>query len=156
MAKTVSMDRVKGLINYFIDNNNRLEDAGQIKSTVAISIEGEAGIGKTSIVEQIAKERNMGLAKINVAQLEEVGDLLGMPLIENECQIARKVKAEDGSVKIQIMPNTVWLTNKQIESMDKSLVRTTGKKRTGYAKPGWVPEYNENGTILLLDDYVRK
>jgi hypothetical protein len=25
----------------------------------------------------------------------------------------------------------------------------------GYAKPAWVPEFNENGTILLLDDYAR-
>ena len=39
--------------------------------------------------------------------------------------------------------------------MDKSLVRTTGKNRTGYAKPAWVPEYNEKGTLILLDDYVR-
>lgn len=33
--------------------------------------------------------------------------------------------------------------------------RQTGKTRMAYAKPAWVPEYNENGTIVLLDDFVR-
>lgn len=33
--------------------------------------------------------------------------------------------------------------------------RQTGKTRMTYAKPSWVPEYNENGTILLLDDFNR-
>jgi hypothetical protein len=33
--------------------------------------------------------------------------------------------------------------------------RQTGKTRMSYAKPSWVPEYDENGTILLMDDYNR-
>ena len=33
--------------------------------------------------------------------------------------------------------------------------RQTGKNRMAYAKPAWVPDYNENGTIVVLDDYGR-
>ena len=31
----------------------------------------------------------------------------------------------------------------------------TGKTRMSYAKPAWVPEYNEKGTLVNLDDYTR-
>lgn len=33
--------------------------------------------------------------------------------------------------------------------------KQTGKTRMAYSKPAWVPEYNEKGTLLFLDDYVR-
>lgn len=153
MAKTVSMDRVKGLINYFIDRNFKLEEEG--KRPIALSLEAEPGIGKTSIIEQVAKERGMGFTKLNVAQLEETGDILGFPLTEYECQIAKRVKDENGNTKIEVLPKTVWLSSKQLDTMEKGMFRQTGRTRMGYAKPTWVPEYNENGTIFLLDDYVR-
>ena len=73
MAKnTVSMSQVKNLINYTIDNNLKLQEEG--KMPIAISLEASAGIGKTSIIRQIAEERGMGFTKINMAQLEEAGD----------------------------------------------------------------------------------
>lgn len=151
---TVSMDQVKRLINYTIDNNLKLQEEG--KMPIAISLEASAGIGKTSIVQQIAQERGMGFTKISLHELEESGDLLGYPELEYECQMAKKVKAEDGSIKMKVMPGTAWLNAKQMDMMDKSTaIKQTGKTRMGYAKPAWVPEYNENGNICLLDDYVR-
>lgn len=148
------MNQVKSLINYTIDNNLRLQEEG--KMPIAISLEASAGIGKTSIIRQIAEERGMGFTKINMAQLEEAGDLIGFPQIEYECQIAKKVKDVEGNTKLHLMPGTVWMNAKQLDSMDKSIaIRQTGKTRMGYAKPGWVPEYNENGNIILADDYVR-
>lgn len=150
---TVPMDEAKNLINYTIDNNLRLEEEG--KFPIAISLEATAGIGKTSIIRQIAEDRGMTFVKLNMAQLEEPGDLIGFPIVEYECQTARKVKNEKGEVKLVINPGTVWLSAKQMENMDRSTYRTTGKHRTGYAKPAWVPEYNEKGTLILLDDYVR-
>lgn len=155
MAKnTISIKQAKNLINYTIDNNLKLEEEG--KMPIAISLEASAGIGKTSIVEQVASERNMGFTKISLHELEESGDLLGYPELEYECQIAKRVKAEDGTVKLKVMPGTVWLNAKQLDTMSKdTAVKQTGKTRMGYAKPAWVPEYNENGNICLLDDYVR-
>ena len=69
---TVSMNEVKNLVNYTIDRNRELEADG--KNPVAVSIEASAGIGKTSIIRQIAKERGMTFVKLNMAQLEEPGD----------------------------------------------------------------------------------
>lgn len=152
---TISMKEVKNLINYTIDNNVKLEEDG--KTPIAISLEAPAGIGKTSILQQIAEERGMRFTKISLHEMEESGDLLGFPQVEYECQIAKKVKAEDGTIKAQILPGTVWLNAKQMDAKDNNtMFRQTGKTRMGYAKPAWVPEYNENGNLVCLDDYVRK
>ena len=154
MTNTISMDQVKNLINYTIDNNNKLQEDG--KTPIAIALEASAGIGKTSVVKQVAEERNMGFTKLNLAQLDEAGDLIGFPVTEYECQIAKRFKDEDGNIKTKVLPGMVWLTAKQLDTMDKNTaVKQTGKTRMGYAKPAWVPEYNDNGTICLLDDYVR-
>lgn len=155
MATTaISMKEVKHLINYTIDNNRRLEEDGKIP--IAISLEASAGIGKTSVVEQIALERSMGFTKLNLAQLEEAGDLIGFPQTEYECQIAKRIKDADGNIKMHVLPNTVWLNSRQLESIDKNTaIKQTGKTRMSYAKPAWVPEYNDNGNICLLDDYTR-
>ena len=152
---TVSMDKVTKLVNYTIDNNQQLEDKGV--TPIAISLEATAGIGKTSILEQIAKDRNMGFTKISLHELEETGDLVGFPQLEYECQMARLMKNDKGEVVKKVMPGTVWLNAKQLDTHDKNIMlRQTGKTRMGYAKPAWVPEYNENGTLVVLDDYVRK
>lgn len=155
MAKaTVPMRRVKSLLNHTIDNNIRLEAAGKFPR--AISFEGEAGTGKTSVVRQVAKERNMNFVKLNFAQIDEAGDLCGYPIKEYECQAAKQVMGEDGKPKMHILSGTVWLNDKQIDSPMKGMAyRQTGKTRMGYAKPAWVPEYNENGTLVLFDDYNR-
>ena len=151
---TIPMKRVKALLNHTIDTNLALEAKGKMPR--AISFEGEAGTGKTSVVRQVAKERNMNFVKLNFAQIDEAGDLAGYPIKEYECQMARQVKQEDGTVKMQVMPGTVWLNDKQIDSPAKGVMyRQTGKTRMGYAKPAWVPDYNENGTIVLFDDYNR-
>lgn len=154
MTNTISMSQVKDLINYTIDNNLKLQENG--KMPIAISLEAGAGIGKTSILQQIAEERGMRFTKLSLHELDETGDLIGYPQTEYECQMAKKVKAEDGSVKLQVLPKTIWLNAKQLDSFDKNTaIRQTGKTRMGYAKPAWVPEYCENGNLVVLDDYVR-
>lgn len=154
MNTTISMNEVKNLLNYTIDNNFRLEEEG--KKPIAICFEAEAGIGKTSIVQQIAEERNMTCTKLSLHELDEAGDLIGYPQVEYECQIAKKVKDADGNIKLKVLPNTVWMNTKQLEGQDKSVaVRQTGKTRMAYAKPAWVPEYNENGNLFLMDDFGR-
>lgn len=151
---SISMKRVKSILNHYIDNNLKLESEG--KFPIAIGFEGEAGIGKTSVIRQIAKERNMTFVKLNLAMVDEVGDITGFPMKEYECQTARQVVGDDGKPKMQIIPGTVWLNEKQLDNPVKGIMyRQTGKTRMGYAKPAWVPEYNENGTIVLLDDYNR-
>ena len=151
---TITMKQVKNLLGYFIDNNKKLQEEG--KMPIAFGIEGSAGVGKTSSVRQIAEERGMGFTEINMAQLDEAGDLLGFPQVEYECQVGQLFKNEKGETKMKVLPDTVWLNAKQLESPQPGFkYRQTGKTRMGYAVPEWVPEYNENGNILLLDDYTR-
>lgn len=153
-TSTVSMGQVKDLVNYTIDNNLKLQEQG--KQPIAICIQAEAGIGKTSIIQQIAKERNMTCTKLSLHELEEAGDITGYPVMTYECQMAKRIKDSTGAIKLQVLPKTVWLTAKQLETRDNNIaIRQTGKTRMEYAKPAWVPEYNENGNIFLLDDFGR-
>ena len=150
----VSMGEAARLVNYAIDNNLSLEDKGIMP--IAVSLEATAGIGKTSVVKRIGEDRGMTVVKLNMSQLEEAGDLIGFPCVEYECQVGKLVTTPEGEKKIQILPGTTWISAKQIDNPPAGIkYRQTGKTRMGYAKPAWVPEYNENGTLLILDDYVR-
>ena len=83
--------------------------------------------------------------------------LAGYPLKEYECQVLTRKKKEDGTYVVSVAPSNVWLNEKQLEDTSNPNVRyrQTGKTRMGYAKPAWVPEYNDKGTIVLFDDYNR-
>lgn len=140
MAESINPNQAKRLLNHFIDTNRELQDAGQ--SPVAIGFTGQHGIGKTDIVEQVAKERNMGFVKLSLHELEEVGDLVGYPV--KEYSIINK-ETNKG----------VWVAADMLDSVNDAKWKKTPKSRMAYAKPAWVPEFNENGTILLLDDYAR-
>lgn len=154
MTNTVSMGEVKKLVNYTIDNNLALEDKGI--TPIAICLEAEAGIGKTSVLQQIAKDRNMTCTKLSLHELDEAGDLIGYPSMEYEVQVAKKYKAEDGTMKWKILPQIAWINAKQLEANDQNtMYRQTGRTRMTYAKPAWVPEYNENGNLFILDDFGR-
>ena len=45
-----------------------------------MEVVGESGIGKTSAVLQMAKENDLDFVKLNLAQIEELGDLVGFPV----------------------------------------------------------------------------
>lgn len=140
MATKINMTEAEDLLNFTIDNNRQLQDAGQ--APIAISFTGEHGIGKTSLVEQVAKKRGMTLTKLSLHELEEVGDLIGYPV--KEYKVVEKKTGKNG-----------WVAADVLERVDREKFKVTNESRMGYAKPAWVPQYNENGCILLLDDYAR-
>lgn len=130
------------IFNYLLDNNAKLSSDG--KTPIAIGIEGAAGIGKTSLVQEVAEQRNMTLCKLNLSQLEEVGDLVGFPIKEI------LIKYDDGGV-----PKAKWVPEGMIGKMGGQY-KITNNVRMSYAPPAWLPvEDNPNGTILVLDDYTR-
>lgn len=132
-----------GVLNYLLDNNKRLEEQGD--TPIAIGIEGEAGLGKTSLVKQVAEKRGMTLCKLNLSQLEEVGDLVGMP----QKEVLLQWQTKDGQIKTKWWPEN-------LVSKVPATIQVTSITRMGYAPPAWLPrEENPNGIILLLDDYVR-
>lgn len=71
----ITLKEVKRIIKYIISNNQILQVNGQLP--IAINLCGEAGIGKTSIVEQIAKEIDGNFVKLNLSQISEPSDLVG-------------------------------------------------------------------------------
>ena len=139
----ITLNEFKEVFSYLLDNNKHLEDNNL--RPIAVGIEGEAGIGKTTLIEDIAKERGMTMCKVNLAQLEEIGDLVGMPIKEYEV-----AWVENGQVK-----QTRWMPESQTKHLDLRL-KLTGKVRMSYAPPAWLPmDENPNGTIVFLDDYTR-
>lgn len=142
-ANELTLNEFKEVLSYLLTNNKHLEDSGL--RPIAVGVEGEAGIGKTMMIEDIAKERGMTMCKVNLAQLEEIGDLVGMPI--KECEVAW---IENGQVK-----DRKWLPESHTKNLDLRL-KLTGKVRMSYAPPAWLPsEENPNGTIVFLDDYTR-
>ena len=139
----MTLNEFKEVFAYLLDNNKHLEDNNL--RPIAVGVEGEAGIGKTTLIEDIAKKRGMTMCKVNLAQLEEIGDLVGMPM--KECEVAW---IENGQVK-----QTRWMPESQTKNLDLRL-KLTGKVRMSYAPPAWLPmDENPNGTIVFLDDYTR-
>lgn len=77
-GETCRAEQVKMFIQHMVDSNKDDE------KPTPLCIWGTAGIGKTSIVEQIAKEKGFQFVSIAPAQFEEMGDLLGMPYVDKE------------------------------------------------------------------------
>lgn len=69
----MTISEFTGVFNYLLDNNKELQENKGL-TPIAICIEGEAGLGKTSLVEQVAEKRQMTFCKLTLSQLEEVGD----------------------------------------------------------------------------------
>lgn len=139
----MKLSEFTGVFNYLLDNNKDLQEKGL--TPIAIGLEGEAGIGKTAIVEEVANDRGMTFCKLNLSQLEEVGDLTGFPMKE----VLLQGKKSDGTIVEK------WWPENRLSEINPSVKRTSHTRMT-YAQPAWLPsEENPNGTILLLDDYTR-
>ena len=88
--------------------------------------------------------------------------LIGFPIKEYECQILKRTEVEKDSTgkskfKIEVLPKKVWVNDNQLNAGPgvNMKFQQTGATRMSYAKPAWVPEYNENGCLVLMDDFVR-
>lgn len=138
----LNTNELKGFMNHIVSNNRYLQANGKIP--VAVAVEGEAGIGKTSTILQIGKELGLQVVKLNLSQIEEIGDLTGFPLKEFEI----KKQGEDGKVVTKWVPESLmpmYVQNKYVPS---------GEKRMSHAAPEWIQGRGEGG-LLILDDYTR-
>jgi len=139
---SLNTSELKTFVNQIIENNRYIQEKGMMP--VAINVEGDHGLGKTTVISQIADELNLDFVKINVAQLDELSDLVGFPI--KEYQVSKTV---NGQTKYK------WVTEIEAEQAIKDpSIRLTGQKRTSYAPPEWIAN-KSNGGILLLDDYTR-
>ena len=133
----LNVEELKDFIKHMVGNNQHIQAEGKVP--VAINIEGDAGLGKTSAIMQLGKEMNMQVVKLNLSQLEELGDLVGFPVKEFEIQNA------DGK--------TTWINEAQINTATAKGYKVIGK-RMSHAAPEWIQGKGEGG-FLVLDDYTR-
>ena len=132
---------LKDFIKHVINNNRFIQAQGKVPT--ALNVVGNAGLGKTTIVSNLAKEEGMQFVKINLAMIEELSDLVGFPV--KEFQIGKDTP--DGL-------KTKWVTEMEAELAVKAGFKLTGARRTAYCAPEWISGKGESG-ILLLDDYTR-
>jgi hypothetical protein len=132
---------LKDFIKHVINNNRFIQAQGKVPT--ALNVVGNAGLGKTTVVANLAKEEGMQFVKINLAMIEELSDLIGFPV--KEFQIGKDTT--DGL-------KTKWVTEMEAELAVKAGFKLTGGRRTAYCAPEWISGKEESG-ILLLDDYTR-
>lgn len=133
----LNVDELKDFIKHMVANNQHIQAEGKVP--VAINVEGDAGLGKTSAIMQLGKELDMQVVKLNLSQLEELGDLVGFPVKEFQIENA------EGKTK--------WINEAQISAAQKAGFKITDK-RMSHAAPEWIQGVGEGG-FLVLDDYTR-
>ncbi|MCA9375309.1 hypothetical protein KC622_03190 [Candidatus Dojkabacteria bacterium] len=139
------LDTAKNIVKTLIETN-RVNHAKGISKKIAVELVGDAGLGKTSAILQIAEELDMEMCKINLAQIEEIGDIVGFPIKKHYIQRKNDAgKMETHSVNESQLP--AWFAAGW-EPMDRDPVMS-------YAPPEWISNRKESG-ILLLDDWTRK
>jgi len=161
----LNIDNLKEFVNHVITNNRFLQKDG--KNPVAIEVVGESGIGKTSTIIELAKENNLNFVKLNLAQIEELGDLVGFPVRQFQMYTEKTIKKVDdlnytvkAGADLAKLGGTItkkigqWVDELAVDAYLKNGYKMTGKNRMSYAAPEWIADVKEGG-ILLLDDWNR-
>lgn len=158
----ISLDsaEMRMFLEHIISNNRVIQEQG--KTPVSTEIIGESGLGKTSIATQMAKELNLNFVKLNLAQIEELGDLVGFPIRQFELSKSddapkfKIVKDENGKAKkVKVASGSaVWVDENATDDYISRGYKFTGNKRMSYCPPEWIAD-KQGGGILLLDDWNR-
>ena len=143
----VDIPGLKEFLTHIISNNQKLQSEG--KNSVSVEVVGESGIGKTSAIIQLADELKLNFVKLNLAQIEELGDLVGFPV--KEYKMAKKVD-ETADKKPQY--SVKWAEENLLNDYKAKAFVPTGHTRMSYSPPEWISDKTEGG-ILLLDDWNR-
>ena len=139
----LNVDELKSFITHIVNNNRFLQEGGKVPVTV--NVEGDAGLGKTSAIMQLSKELGLNCIRLNLAEIEELGDLVGYPV--RQFQLC---KEGDASIDGQCL----WIDEQATEEYVKRGYEFTGEKRMSYCPPEWITGLTGGG-FLILDDYSR-
>jgi hypothetical protein len=137
----LNIDELKDFLRHIIENNRFIQSKyGDIP--VAVDVTGDSGIGKTSAIIQLAKE--MGLPnfhKMNLSQLDDLGDLVGFPIRQFEVYRGHELEK-------------IWINEFVVDAYITDGYKFTGESRTSYCPPHWISGL-EGGGVLMLDDWNR-
>jgi hypothetical protein len=134
---SLNINEAKDFLRHIVNNNRYLQE--NHKPPVAVEIVGDSGIGKTSSIVQLKDELGFNFVKLNLAQIEELGDLVGFPI--------RQFEMENKTEKN-------WIDEHAVEDYHKKGWMTTGLNRMSYCPPEWISGKDQGG-VLLLDDWNR-
>jgi len=137
----LNIDELQDFVGHIIKNNRHLQSEG--KNPVAIEVVGESGIGKTTSIMDMTAKHGLDFVKLNLAQIEELGDLVGFPIKQFQMWTEKEGK------KIG-----KWVDEVAVKDHSKGGWQTTGKSKMGYAAPEWISDKKAGG-VLLLDDWNR-
>lgn len=128
---------VYNILKGIVESNDKIMEKGN--TPVSISVVGVHGIGKTTVIRELASDLGRDFYKLNLSQITEPAELIGFYSKEYELSKA------DG---------TLWCTEAMIPEYYKAGYTTTGKTKTSPCPPNWVTDLKENA-ILCLDDFSR-
>ena len=137
----LNIDELQNFVGHIISNNRHLQAGG--KKPVAIEVVGESGIGKTTSIMDMTAKHGLDFVKLNLAQIEELGDLVGFPIKQFQMWTEKQGK------KIG-----KWVDEVAVNDHSKLGFQTTGKSRMSYSAPEWIADKKAGG-VLLLDDWNR-
>jgi hypothetical protein len=158
----LNIEETKEFLRHIVKNNRFLQEQG--KPSVAVEIEGDSGLGKTSAVMQLAAEYNMHVEKLNLAQIEELGDLVGFPirqfqLCTTEAKSASLIKTIQREVTKSV-PVVSFVTktrkvpikmSRQVKNADNTI--TTREVITGYKDEEYSEEVVTYEDQIFIEDF---
>jgi hypothetical protein len=143
-ALEINIEELQNVLRHIIKTNVYLQSVNRMP--IALNIEGDSGLGKTSVIQQIGQEfgfKPENVVKLSLASFEEIGDLVGMP-----CEEYLMInQSEDGITE-------EWVRERAIASYEQKGYSITSNSRMNYSIPPWIANKKGPG-ILILDDFNR-
>jgi len=109
----LNIEDLKSFMNHIISNNRFLQASG--KKPVAVEVIGDSGIGKTSSILQLANETGLNCVKLNLAQIEELGDLVGFPV--RQFQLSKEGSIQVAPAVKKVSAPTTRMVKKVVKKM---------------------------------------
>ena len=158
----LNSEELKNFMKHIISNNQVIQKEG--KNPISVEVIGESGIGKTSTIIQIAQEHNLNFVKLNLAQIEELGDLVGFPVRQfkmvkdgGEGEVKEVTKMVKKLVKAKFKTPTGDIVEREVEKEFPVTEKITvpGGSTTIWVDETAVEEYSKQGYSFATGENKR-
>ena len=125
MQVNLNVTELKGFVNHIIENNRFLQKQG--KGPVSVEVVGESGIGKTSTIVELAKDNNLNFVKLNLAQIEEIGDLVGFPVRQFQMYKEKQVAVKNTPENLAMVTATQRAAGASLANLNTTVTKKVGQ-----------------------------